>query len=129
MAKTFALVFGVVFVLVGVLGFVPNSLVGADGFFQTNLLHDLVHLLFGAILLLVAFLAPMKSGVWLKLLGLVYLLLAVLGFVLLPAGGTLLGLVQMNMNDHWLHVALGVVLLAVGFSVGKKQAPTAVASM
>jgi hypothetical protein len=54
----------------------------------------------------------------LKVVGAVYLLLAVLGFVLIPAGGDLLGLVAMNTADHWLHLVLGVVIVAVGFMAG-----------
>ncbi len=123
MSKTIAIVFGVVFVLVGILGFVPNPLVGPMGIFETNAMHNVVHLLFGIILLVVAFTAPMKSALWLKILGVVYLVIAVLGFVMAPAGGELLGLVHTNMNDHWLHVVLGVVLLAAGFMGGKKMAP------
>ncbi len=115
MAKKIAVVFGVVFVLVGILGFIPNPLVGAAGLFETNMLHDLVHLLFGIILLVVAFKAPGKSGLWLKILGAVYLLLAILGFVMVPEGGELLGIVHTNDADHWLHIVLGIVLLAAGF--------------
>lgn len=121
MAKTLAMVFGIVFVLVGILGFVPNPLVGATGIFETNLMHDLVHLVFGIILLVVAFKAPMKSALWLKILGLVYLIIAVLGFVMVPGGGLLLGLVHTNDADHWLHIVLGIVLLAGGFA-GKSNA-------
>lgn len=119
MAKKLAVVFGIVFVLVGVLGFVSNPLVGSMGLFQTNHLHDIVHLLVGVVLLIVAMSAPEKSGLWLKIFGVVYLLLAVLGFLLVPDGGMLLGLVTMNMADHWLHVVLGVVLLAAGMWAGK----------
>ncbi|MEK7602062.1 MAG: DUF4383 domain-containing protein [Patescibacteria group bacterium] len=114
MAKTLAIVFGIVFVLVGVLGFIPNGIVGAMGIFETNTLHDLVHLLVGIILLAVAFTAPMKSALWLKILGAVYLVLAVLGFLMIPSGGMLLGLVQMNATDHLLHAVLGIVLIAAG---------------
>lgn len=121
MSKTIAMVFGIVFVLVGILGFVSNPLVGPMGIFETNTAHNLVHLLFGVILLVVAFAAPMKSGLWLKILGVVYLLIAVLGFLMTPNGGELLGLVHTNMNDHWLHVVLGVVLLLAGFMGGKKH--------
>jgi hypothetical protein len=120
MAKTLAIVFGVVFVLVGILGFVPNPLVGAGAIFNTNHLHDLVHFVFGLILLAVAFMAPAMSGMWLKILGVVYLVLAVLGFVLVPNGGSLLGLVTMNMADHLLHVVLGIVLLVAGFVGAQK---------
>ena len=43
----------------------------------------------------------------------VYALVAILGLV--TGGPMLLGLVAMNTADHWLHVALAVVLLAAGF--------------
>lgn len=120
MAKTLAMVFGVVFVLVGLLGFVPNPIVGPNALFHTDMMHDLVHLLFGLILLIVAFSASAASALWLKILGVVYLVLAVLGFLLIPQGGSLLGLVEANSADHWLHIILGIVLVVAGFSAGKK---------
>ena len=125
MAKKLAIVFGVVFVLVGLAGFVPNPLVGAGALFDTNLLHDLVHLAFGLILLVVAYVAGGKSAFWLKILGVVYLLIAVLGFLLVPNGGDLLGLVTTNLADHLLHVILGVVLLVVGFLGAGGSKPSA----
>ncbi|MEA2701363.1 MAG: hypothetical protein QOE22_72 [Candidatus Parcubacteria bacterium] len=120
MAKTLAIVFGIVFVLVGILGFMGSGIAGPMGVFQTNTLHDLVHLLFGLILLVVAFTAPAGSAKWLKILGIVYLVLAVLGFLLIPSGGLLLGIVLMNGNDHWLHLVLGIVLVIAGMS-GRKS--------
>lgn len=122
MAKKLALLFGIVFVLVGLLGmFVPNPLVGAGAIFDTNTAHDLVHLLFGLILVFVALKAPMKSGLWLKILGVVYLVVAVLGFVMAPGSGMLLGLIEANDADHWLHVVLGIVLVLAGFAGGKSK--------
>ena len=115
MAKTFAIIFGAVFVLVGLMGFLDTPLVGMDGLFQTDTLHDLVHLIIGVVLLLVAFTAPEKSSKWLIIFGFVYLALVVLGFLLIPGGGELLGLVTMNHADHWLHVVLAGALLAVGY--------------
>ena len=121
MAKKLALLFGVVFIVVGLLGmFVPNPLVGAGALFDTNMAHDLVHLLFGIILLAVALKMPGASAKWLKILGVVYLVIALAGFVLAPSGGLLFGLVETNDADHWLHVLLGVVLLVAGF-MGKKD--------
>ena len=125
MAKKLAVLFGVVFVLVGVLGFIPNPLVGPAGLFETDGLHNIVHFIIGVVLLIVAVSAPMKSGLWLKIFGVIYLLLAILGFIMVPAGGALLGLVHANMADHWLHVILGVVLLLAGFAGGKSSAPAA----
>lgn len=128
MAKKLAILFGVVFVLVGILGFVSNPLVGPTGIFETDMMHNLVHILFGLILLVVAFAAAGKSALWLKILGVVYLVLAVLGFVTVSSGGELLGLVHTNGADHWLHVVLGVVLLVAGFA-GKKGSSMPAAPM
>lgn len=114
MAKTLAMVFGVIFILVGLLGFIDNPLVGAQGIFETDMLHNLVHLLFGLILLVVSMKMAGKSALWLKIIGVVYLLLAILGFMM--GDGMLLGLVQANAADHWLHLVLGVVLVLAGFS-------------
>ncbi len=121
MAKKLAVVFGVVFVLVGALGFIPNPIVGAGGIFVTDTLHNLVHLLIGVVLLIVAVNAPSKSSLWMNIFGVVYLLLAVLGFLTIPAGGALLGLVTMNTADHFLHVFLGVVLLIAGIATSNRR--------
>ena len=125
MAKKLALLFGVVFLLVGLLGFVENPLVGMGAIFETDLMHNLVHILFGVVLLVVALKAPVKSGLWLKVLGVVYLVLAVLGFLMVPEGGALLGLVNANGADHWLHIVLGLVLLVGGFMASGKGMPGA----
>lgn len=119
MAKKVALVFGAVFILVGILGFIPNPIVGMGAIFDTNHLHDAVHLLFGIILLAIALKVPAKSAKWLKIVGVIYLLIALLGFVLVPSGGLLLGFVETNHADHWLHIVLGVILLGVGLWAGK----------
>ena len=121
MAKKLALVFGIVFILVGILGIVGSPIVGATGIFETNSLHDIVHLLVGIVLLAVAVMAPAHSALWLKIFGVVYLVIAVLGFLLVPSGGELLGLVHTNMADHVLHVVLAVVLFLAGHLAGKSS--------
>ncbi|MDT3685524.1 MAG: hypothetical protein RO009_10845 [Pseudorhodoplanes sp.] len=42
--KTVALIFGIVFIVGGILGFVPNPLVSPTGIFAVNTAHNLVHL-------------------------------------------------------------------------------------
>jgi hypothetical protein len=115
MAKTLLWVLGVVFLLVGVLGFVPNPLVGTGALFETNLLHDVVHLAFGVVFILVAMMAADKAPMTLMVGGVVYLVVAILGFLMVPSGGDLLGLVSTNVADHWLHVVLAVVLIGAGY--------------
>jgi len=116
MAKTLAKIFGAVFILVGLLGFISNGIVGAAGIFQTNMAHDIAHILIGLILVL-ASKDSMRAALWLKIFGVVYLLLAVLGFMALKGGvesGSMLGFITVNGADNWLHIVLGVVLLIAG---------------
>ena len=117
MAKTLAMVFGYVFVLVGILGFFSNPIVGSNGYFLADTVHNLVHLVSGLVFLWVAYGAPMKAGAVLKIFGVVYLLVALLGFM--QSGDSLLGLLMSNMHDTWLHVVLGIVILAAGLKAGK----------
>lgn len=119
MAKKLAMVFGVVFVLVGILGFISNGMVGSNGYFMTNHAHDAVHLLIGIIILIWSARGEAAAAMSMTTFGIVYLLIAVLGFVMTSP---LLGFITYNGADNWLHVVLGVVLLAAGLSLKKGSA-------
>ena len=121
--KTVALVFGVVFLLIGFLGFVPALTPGGAllGLFMVNGVHSIVHILFGIFGIAAAFTG--FSRLYNKVGGVIYLVLAVVGFVALlgltalAPGGMLLGLVSINMADNVLHLVLGLVLAYVGFAI------------
>jgi hypothetical protein len=115
-ARLAAIVLGIVFVLVGLLGFIPNPLVAPDGIFAVNTAHNLVHLISGAFLLVGAYTA-LGASMALKILGIVYVVVAVLGFVIVGEDMMLLGFIHVNVADRWLHVVLAVVLLAAGFGL------------
>lgn len=108
MARTVAVVFGAIYVVAGLAGFVLAS--PLFGLFEVNALHNIVHLLIGAILLYGATTTPAaimtNRGV-----GALLLLLGVLGFII-PDG---LGFVPLGGNDIWLHLVTGVILLAAGY--------------
>lgn len=118
MAKTLAVAFGVVFVLVGLLGFVSNPLVGAGALFATDALHNLVHIVLGAILLIVAYSATAQSALWLKIIGVVYFVVALLGFFV---SGPVLGIITVNSADNWLHLVLAVALFCSGYYACKES--------
>ena len=111
-AKTAAVVIGLVFVAVGIVGFFPNPLVSPTGLFAVNTAHNLVHLISGVVLLAGAY-SALGASLALKVIGVVYALVAILGLV--TDGTMLLGLIAVNHADHWLHVALAAVILAAGF--------------
>lgn len=117
-AKIAATVIGIVFLAVGILGFIPNPLVSAGGLFAVNPLHNLVHIVSGVVLLAGAYTA-LGSTIGLKIIGAIYGLVAVLGLIMGP--GMLLGLVHINAADNVLHVLLAVVILAAGFLLPDKK--------
>ena len=118
MAKTFAIIFGIVFVVVGLLGFVGGlGIVGPTGIFQTDTVHDLVHFISGLVFLAVAFWAPAKSSLVSIIFGIVYLLVTILGFF----GSPVLGFLIVNTADNYLHLLLGVVILIAGLSTRKEM--------
>ena len=121
--KLAATVLGVIFLIVGGLGFVPNPIVGEDGIFVVNQAHNLVHLASGVVLLAGAFMN--LGALALKVMGLVYVAVAVLGFVI--TGDMLLGDIDINQADRYLHVALAAVLLLAGFALPSETAQKAAA--
>jgi hypothetical protein len=123
-AKNVAMLFGVVFILVGVLGYVPNPIVGPTGIFATNALHNVIHLVSGIALLAGAY-TSLGSSMMLKIVGVVYGLVAVCGFFMVM-DGMMLG-VAINDADKWLHVVLAIAILAAGFMLPDDRAATATA--
>jgi hypothetical protein len=120
---TVAKVLGLALVVVGILGFVPNPIVGepapadtpADegAFFGTNVAHDLVHLLTGVVALAVGFGSgdPAKARAFNLTFGTVYAVVALLGFGL---ADLMRDLLAVNTPDNLLHLAIALLLVGVG---------------
>jgi len=115
MVKTAAIIFGLVFLLVGILGFVPA--VTKDemllGIFHVNFAHNIVHLASGAIFLLCGMAGAGPSRTFFRIFGIVYALVAALGFYY--GDQPILGIISNNTPDIWLHIVLAVVMLYLGF--------------
>lgn len=122
---------GAVFLLVGILGFVPGITTAYDrmefaghesaaqllGIFEVSILHNLVHVLFG-----VAGLAMARSwgGARSFLVGggAVYLVLWLYG--LLIDQGSAANFVPVDDADNWLHFVLGVAMVALGLLLSRR---------
>lgn len=117
--RYFALVYGVIFAIVGIAGFIPflvapygiaepNLAVGAGagrlfGLFPINVLHNLVHIAFGIWGLAVWRSLP-ASRVYAQTVAVVYAVFVVMGFF--PVLQTTFGLIPLHGNDIWLHLLL-----------------------
>src|ERR671933_3034765 len=97
-ARMFALVFGIVYLLVGLLGFAATGTsmaAGPDaprlmGLFPLNMLHNIVHILIG-VWGLASYRSATGAVAYARGLAILYALLTILG--LIPATNTLFGLV------------------------------------
>ena len=118
-AKTAALLFGVIFIAVGLLGYVDNPIVGASGkaMFHTDGTHNIVHIVSGVLFVLIALAAPGSAGGFLKLFGIVYLAIGIYGMTQMGSEEmkTLFGFLMVNKLDNYLHIGLGLVIFLAGF--------------
>jgi hypothetical protein len=119
--RYFALVYGAVFLLVGVAGFVPLLLTPSAtpaatgllfGLFPVNALHNLVHVAFG-IWGLLAFRGFGAARVYARTVAVVYAVFVVMG--LIPVLNTVWGLVPLYGHDIWLHAVLAAVAAWFGW--------------
>jgi hypothetical protein len=129
-----ALVVGLVFLLVGILGFIPGITTNYDdlkfaghdsdaqllGIFDVSILHNIVHLLFG-----IAGLALAKTAEGARTFliggGIIYLGLFVYGLIFgADEGGA--NFVPVNWADNVLHLALGLGMVGLGYVLGKEPA-------
>ncbi len=124
-----ALVFGIIYLLVAVLGFIVVgggsfiSRTGPEllGVFQINHLHNIVHLLVGGLLTAAALKGVAAARSANIAVGAVYLLVGILGFLIQRTG---LNILALNTPDHFLHLASAAVLLGVGLTQDKAHAGT-----
>jgi len=122
---------GLVFLLVGILGFIPGvtthysdlAFAGHDsnakllGIFQTSVLHNIVHIAFGVGILMAK--TPEGARTYLVGGGVAYLAVWLIGVI----GG--LDWLPVNAADNWLHIVLGVGMIALGFVTGRSVERTA----
>ncbi|OGG78369.1 hypothetical protein A3A36_01365 [Candidatus Kaiserbacteria bacterium RIFCSPLOWO2_01_FULL_52_12b] len=115
MMKTSTIIFGVILVLLGFLGFVSNPLIGADALFVADAVHNFIHIVFGVILLAIAFWVKEKPLLWLKSIGAIVFLSGLIDiFFASSTGGSLFGIAYTNRYSDWLHLIAGLAILSVG---------------
>jgi len=129
--RTAATVVGAVFLLVGILGFIPGVTSQYDqmgfaghgsmalllGLFQVSILHNIVHFLYGVAGLAMSRQARTATA-YLIGGGAVYLVLWLYGLVIDKQSGA--NFVPLNSADDWLHFVLGVGMIALGYLLGRR---------
>ena len=132
---TIAKAVGAVFLLVGVLGFIPGITTNYDqmqfaghtsgamllGLFAVSVLHNIVHLLFGVAGLVMSRTAAAARS-YLMIGGAVYLVLFLYG--LLISHDSPANFVPLNSADNWLHLLLGAGMIALSLIGGRDRRTT-----
>jgi len=118
-ARLYATLVGGVLVVAGIIGFFYSASFGSPGevddvfgILSVNAWHNLVHILTGAIGLLVAGYAARQYALW---LGAIYIAIAIWGFVI-GSGDSILGFIPVNTEDDFLHLILGVLGVAAAMA-------------
>ncbi|BCJ76804.1 membrane protein [Catellatospora sp. IY07-71] len=126
-----AAVVGVVFLLVGIFGFIPGLTTNYDtmqvaghqsqamllGVFQVSVLHNIVHLLFGVAGLIMSRTVP-AARTYLIGGGVVYGLLWLYGLLVDQASAA--NFVPVNTADNWLHFLLAVGMIGLGLLLTRR---------
>lgn len=128
MLKRAAIIFGIAFIAAGILGFIPGITTDDGhllGLFQVDAVHNVVHLVSGAVALWAGYKSEHAAHVYFQVFGVVYLLVAILG--LFFGDRPLLGIMAHNTADIVLHFLIAAIALYFGFAVkeGKGRMVTA----
>ena len=122
--RLLGVIFGAVYILVGILGFTVTSGVGFFatsgglllGIFEVNVFHNVAHVLIGAALLLAGISNARAAKTVNSVVGAAYLVLGLAGLFLI---GSALNILALNVADNVLHFASAAILLAVGLGADK----------
>jgi hypothetical protein len=125
-AQTYALVFGAVLLLAGILGFFYEASFSGDdrsavlGILDVNGWHNLVHIASGLLGLAAWRAGAGTSRQYALGLGVVYLLVVVLGFAV-GDGGEILGIIPVNTEDNILHLLISLLGLGAYAASGETR--------
>jgi len=111
MAKNICKVLGIIFLIVGIIGFAAPRFLGM----HLTPTHNIIHLVSAALALYFGFAASEAAAItFSRVFGIVYLLLGVAGF----AGLNMIGganVLMLGLADNIVHILLGVVFIIAGF--------------
>jgi hypothetical protein len=118
-ATRLAAVFAASFYAAGLIGFIPNPMVGPTGVFAANWAHNVFHILTAVGLTVVALAGRRPSTIFMLAFGPTYALIGLLGFAVTGnhSSGHLLGLIHLNTPDNFLHIGLGALVGVAGWLV------------
>jgi hypothetical protein len=124
-AQLYALGFGAVLLIAGIIGFAYSASFGSPGevdavfgILDVNAWHNIVHIATGALGLLLFRTAAREYALG---LGAVYIVVAIWGFII-GDGESILGFIPVNTEDNVLHLLIGLAGLGAGLATQRAVA-------
>ena len=121
MLRIFAILFAIIFLLKGILGFIPSYIV--NGYlwhiFPANFESNVVYIVLGVLALCVVFPKESYAILYFQICGVILGIWAVLGFVFKE--NAIFGLFTNNQANTWFHVIFAVISLILGYSTNEKK--------
>jgi hypothetical protein len=129
-AQLYALIFGVVLVAAGIIGFFYSAAFGSPGkvdavlgILDVNAWHNIVHIATGALGLLAFAGGYDYARKYAFGLGAVYIVVAIWGFII-GDGSNILGFIPVNTEDNFLHLLIGIAGIGAGLATPATETPT-----
>jgi hypothetical protein len=122
MVRKLGMVMGGLFLIGGILGFVPGVIKDGMyfGIFMVNTPHNILHIASGTIFLIASIFGARAARAWFLIFGTFYAAIAVMGLVI--GDGMIFGLITNNLYDAWGHATLALAMLLIGIFVPKQIA-------
>jgi hypothetical protein len=116
MLRVLAILFGILFIFIGVAGFMPNFYSNEllFGYLSVDSMHNFVHLITG-VLAIMAATRYSAAKVYFCVFGIIFILLALLGF-----WRNDFYMMHMNLGDNIFHLIVGLIFAYLGFSAKSK---------
>ena len=117
MLKILAILFGLVMIVAGILGFLPDFTPNGKLFtlFLVNPMHNILHLVTGIVALVCGLTSGLAAKLFFIIFGIIYAIIAVMGFMM--GQGMLFDMIAINHADNWLHAIVALVSLYFGLFI------------
>lgn len=113
--RAFAFIVGIIFLIVGIAGFIPQIITGGHlaQVFRVNIWLNILHVVSGFLAFVAGFSPRMLVRLYYQIFGVLYSILAILGFIY--GEKDIFGFLASNNPDTWFHVIIAIACLILGY--------------
>lgn len=120
--RTLAIIYGLFYIIVGILGFIPSFSPQGMLFdaFYVNAANNIIYIITGIIGILTGIANFYSAMLFMRIMGIVYIIWAIIGFSV--GHDYVFGFIANNLADDWANLILGIIALYLGFAIRRRTA-------